>query len=67
MRVLPSHPSLDTVYAVTAFGTLLVGFIGLSAGFRTEVLEPLVLSGAIVVGAIGIYWLLGRENAYGET
>ena len=57
--------SLDTVYAATAFGTTFTGLVGLTAGVGSEVVTPTVLVGAVIVGMISIYWLLGRGNPYG--
>lgn len=54
-----SNFRLDTVYAITAVGTTLGGLVALSAGVRTEVVSPFVLAGAVIVGTIGLYWLLG--------
>lgn len=56
---------LETVYAVTAFTTLLVGLVALSAGIRSEVVTPIVLVGAVIVGMISLYWLLGGEEGPG--
>ncbi|WP_161631406.1 hypothetical protein [Candidatus Halobonum tyrrellensis] len=50
---------LDTIYALTSFGTLFFGIVALLAGVRTEIVSPVVLAGAVVVGFISIYWLLG--------
>lgn len=55
---------LDDIYAATAFGTTLIGLVGLAMGVRTEVVEPIVLVGALVVGYVNIYWLAGGEGAY---
>lgn len=59
-----SCPSLDTVYAVTAVGTTLGGLVALAAGVRSEVVAPLVMVGAVIVGMISLYWLLGGGNGY---
>ena len=58
-------PSLDALYAATAVGTTLTGLIGLSAGARSEVVTPVVMVGAVIVGMIGLYWLLSGEGANG--
>ena len=62
---MPRLPSLDIVYAATAFGTTFTGLVGLTAGIDSEVMAPAVLVGAVIVGMISIYWLLGRGNPYG--
>ena len=63
MTAFPT-PSLDTVYATSAFGTLLFGLVAISAGARSEVVAPIVLAGAVIVGMIDCYWLLGGAGAY---
>lgn len=55
---------IDTVYTFAAVGTLLVGLVALSAGVPSEIVKPLVLAGAVIVGMISLYWLLrgGEEG-----
>lgn len=55
---------LDDIYAVAAFGTTLIGLVGLATGVPLAVVEPIVLVGALVVGYVNIYWLASGECAY---
>lgn len=57
---------LDTLYSVVAFGTTLIGVAGLGAGVPGEVIDPIVLGGALVVGVISIYWLLSGPRTEGS-
>lgn len=43
---------------------MFAGVIGLTAEIHSEVVAPIVLVGAIIVGTISLYWLLGGEGAY---
>ena len=54
--------SLDTLYAVVAVGTTCGGLVGLSAGVHSEVVTPIVLVGAVVVGFISLYWLFDGDK-----
>lgn len=48
----------DYAYELAAFGTTIIGVVGLTAGVDTEILSPIVILGARVVGFLNIYWLL---------
>ena len=58
--------SLDTVYATTAVVTLLVGLIGLTSGVRSEIVSPVVMVGAVVVGLLSVFWLVSGEGVRGQ-
>jgi len=56
--------TLNRLYAIFAFGTVLTGILSLVSGVSTEVVELFALPGAMVVGTISIYWLAGGEGSY---
>lgn len=56
---------LDAVYATAAGGTLIFGVLALAAGIQPEVVNPIILAGAVVVGLFDIYWLVGGEGSSG--
>jgi len=66
MAIIDSKLSdnLNKIYTAFVFGTTGIGLITLVSGVSTEDVEPIVLSGAIVVGTINVYWLTGASGAY---
>ncbi|SFG01023.1 hypothetical protein SAMN04488063_1120 [Halopelagius inordinatus] len=55
---------VSRLYAIVSFGTLIIGMVGLTTGMGMDVISPLVIIGALVIGYIDIYWLLGGDGAY---
>ncbi|WP_336357869.1 hypothetical protein [Haloarcula sp. CGMCC 1.6347] len=54
----------NQIYTISAVGTVFIGILALVYGVQIEVVEPIVLSGALVVGIINIYWLFRGSGAY---
>jgi hypothetical protein len=56
--------SVNQIYSFIAVITTLYGTLALVAGVPIEVVEPIVVTGAIIVGIINVYWLFGGSGAY---